>query len=296
MPSPSPTASSAQCPLTAWHCAFTAGHALLASVVLCSAHLALVRCTRRARACGTGVRARRLAVAGLALRLALLPSHPPEESPNLVLRLSLDALRHAMLLRFAATTPGVTSATAAHVQLRHPILEQLPSMAGPAINRSRARLADDGTSALEQLPSTAGGYPVGVVLLVLESTSADAVSPLYAPPTDGIAPTAPFLSSLAARSGALVSAMHLPTMPNTNKALIELLCGLTPRIETSWDELDADFVTMLREECLPRRLSNDLGWRTMIGSAVNTPPGTLQYALGPDVTRPRLTSRLVPTT
>jgi hypothetical protein len=40
-----------------------------------------------------------------------------------------------------------------------------------------------------------------------------------------------------------VSAMHLPTMPNTNKALIELLCGLTPRIETSWDELDVRELT-----------------------------------------------------
>ena len=30
------------------------------------------------------------------------------------------------------------------------------------------------------------------------------------------------------------------------------LCGLTPRIATSWDELDASFVKTFREECLPR--------------------------------------------
>lgn len=32
---------------------------------------------------------------------------------------------------------------------------------------------------------------------------------------------------------------HYTTIPNTNKAIIELLCGLTPKLETSWGELDA---------------------------------------------------------
>ena len=75
--------------------------------------------------------------------------------------------------------------------------------------------------------------PLGIVLLILESVGATAVSPLYAPPEGDGRPTAPFLSALAARPGASWGAHHYATMPNTNKAILELLCGLTPRLETS---------------------------------------------------------------
>ena len=243
--------------------------AALTTLLLGIAHLALVCCVHRA--CTTDRWPRRLAVAGLLLRILLLPLHPVDESPSLALRVCADML----LVAFDGSTgeDATVASSQEHVQHRRPTLERLPRLVAAA-----------GTHASEQPTGTENGGPIGVVLLILESVRADAVSPLYAPPAAGTRPTAPFLSSLAAQPGTFSSQAHLATMPNTNKAVLELLCGLTPRIATSWDELDASFVKTFREECLPRRLSADAGWRTMIGNPTNSPRGTMQYALGPDET------------
>lgn len=191
-------------------------NALLVAALVGSAHMALVRGARRA--CSTsGQPALRLAAAGLLLRILLLPSHPAGESPSLVLRLSIEALWQALLLPSAATAATAADAAAAarHVALRRPVLEKLPRLVAAGVpSTQRANAGDDG--------------PVGVVLLILESINADAVSPLYAPPDSGMRPTAPFLSSLARRRDTLAAHAHLATIPNTNKALVELLCGLTP--------------------------------------------------------------------
>lgn len=66
--------------------------------------------------------------------------------------------------------------------------------------------------------------------------------------------------------------------------MIELLCGLIPRLETSWAELDTSFAGALRDECLPHRLSADAKWHTIIANAVRLQPGVMQLALQPDET------------
>ena len=52
---------------------------------------------------------------------------------------------------------------------------------------------------------------------------------------------------------------------------LELLCGLTPMIATSWAEFDAELRDALREECLPRRLSRDANYRTLFASSGSLP-------------------------
>lgn len=124
----------------------------------------------------------------------------------------------------------------------------------------------------------------GVVLVLLESLNAADVTPLYAPVARGDAPTAPWLSALAARRGSSVGRAHLATMPNSNKALFELLTGLAPEMSTSWPELD-DLATRgrgdaLRQEALPGLLKQR-GWASMFACPAGG-AGSIQTQLGFD--------------
>ena len=62
-----------------------------------------------------------------------------------------------------------------------------------------------------------GDGPTGVVLLVLEATNANAISPLYAPAPAGVPPTAPCLSWLAAQTGTLTARTHFATVLRRQK-------------------------------------------------------------------------------
>ena len=43
-----------------------------------------------------------------------------------------------------------------------------------------------------------------------------------------------FYGSLVRRPGTLVARYAFPSMPNTNKAMLELMCGIQPLAETNW--------------------------------------------------------------
>ena len=92
--------------------------AALTTLLLGIAHLALVRCVHRA--CTTDRWPRRLAVAGLLLRILLLPLHPVDESPSLALRVCADML----LVAFDGSTgeDATVASSQEHVQHRRPTL------------------------------------------------------------------------------------------------------------------------------------------------------------------------------
>lgn len=62
----------------------------------------------------------------------------------------------------------------------------------------------------------------------------------------------PFLRSLAQRNTTYVYDAMYPSVPSTNKALIELLCGITPELYTTWREINND---ALMAHCLPHQLN-----------------------------------------
>jgi len=136
------------------------------------------------------------------------------------------------------------------------------------------------------------GGPVGVVLLLLESTRASSFSGLHEdvaadytrdPRDASLAPPRPsFISKLAHFPGSRAARFAFPTMPNTNKVLWEGLTGLTPLLETSWDEFNTNgpYWSSLKKECLPRRLSEDLNWDTLFANPVMSTSGSVQQLLG----------------
>ena len=122
----------------------------------------------------------------------------------------------------------------------------------------------------------------GVVLLILESVGADALSPLYVPrDKGGHGSTAPFLSWLAGQSGSLAAAAHFAALPNTNKMLLELVCGVTPEPSTDWEEYTLG--KALVEECLPRIWRMSTGGRSLFVSSSSDNQDSPQRNLGFDV-------------
>jgi hypothetical protein len=67
----------------------------------------------------------------------------------------------------------------------------------------------------------------------------------------------PFLHKLALSENTIVMDTMYPSIPNTNKALIEILCGITPLLSTSW----YDITSPLMKKCLPNLL-NDQAYYT----------------------------------
>ena len=184
--------------------------------------------------------------------------------------------------------------------------KQMPQYTRPSVIHRRSSHSGHASNSKSEKPSIAG-----VVLVVLESTRATAISGLYEaaehydrqrslpdrrtfvgsnPFVSSQRPSFSFLAHLAHRPGATVARYAFPTMPNTNKAMLEILCGLTPLLDTTWGEFasptsfpssrsdttgglgssssgrSGSYLEYVREECLARRLSQDLGWRTFFAT------------------------------
>eukprot|EP00613_Pedinella_sp_CCMP2098_P027371 CAMPEP_0171698628 /NCGR_PEP_ID=MMETSP0991-20121206/9465_1 /TAXON_ID=483369 /ORGANISM="non described non described, Strain CCMP2098" /LENGTH=650 /DNA_ID=CAMNT_0012287519 /DNA_START=181 /DNA_END=2130 /DNA_ORIENTATION=- len=130
----------------------------------------------------------------------------------------------------------------------------------------------------------------GVVIIIMESTRADMLHDLHSNAADAHPFSVPsrslFVSNLATKPGTTVARYAFPSMPNTNKSLLQILCGLTPMLETSWDEFGHRFKRNVREECLPRRLSKDMGWASLFASSSHIDPentkSTIQASVGFD--------------
>jgi hypothetical protein len=155
----------------------------------------------------------------------------------------------------------------------------------------------------------------GVVILLLESTRASSITGVYTTlshndglsspsssspsgRSDGsgvvvqkqrvaphsLAPSRPgFLSELAHRKGTKVARFAFPRMPNTNKCLLETLCGLTPLIATSWEEVEPPYLEAVQQECLPKLL-HDRQWETFFANPTASvkPSKTIQKLIGFD--------------
>lgn len=83
----------------------------------------------------------------------------------------------------------------------------------------------------------------------------------------------PFLRSLAKRPDALVFETMYPSMPNTNKALTEIWCGMVPLLDITW----LDLYSPVLRECLPNLLAG-LGYETAFFSPA--PAGEVQPNTG----------------
>ncbi len=112
-----------------------------------------------------------------------------------------------------------------------------------------------------------------VVLLVLESTRADAVPPWA---RQDLWVHAPFLADLAKR--AVVFDTVYTTVPHTSKALVGILCGMYPVLRMPIVESVPDQLPL---RCLPKLL-REVGWRT----------GFFQTAKGAFEDRPGLLANL----
>lgn len=124
----------------------------------------------------------------------------------------------------------------------------------------------------------------GVVILVLESVSADAVTPLYAGSQGASGQrrsSAPFLSWLAAQEGSVAGPAHFSSIPNTNKMLLESICGIAPEPATSWDEFKLR--EQLSAECLPELWRRAVNGTSLFVSSSTAPPNVFQRQLGFDV-------------
>jgi len=99
------------------------------------------------------------------------------------------------------------------------------------------------------LAATAGGAPLNVVIVLLESTRAISVQPW------GTVPTMPTLAALAKES--LVAARAYTVVPHTSKALVATLCGIDPSHSLDALELRTGMLT----RCLPALLDG-AGYRT----------------------------------
>ncbi|CAN0000294.1 unnamed protein product, partial [Discosporangium mesarthrocarpum] len=103
-----------------------------------------------------------------------------------------------------------------------------------------------------------------IVVVVLESTSGLEVGPGRVEQGQGL--VSPWVMELSRRG------MHAPSfysaMPNTNKAMFQVMCGLAPSLETSWVEFDNP--ELLGTLCLPNLLRVKMGYESLFltGSSV----------------------------
>ncbi|CAM9976431.1 unnamed protein product, partial [Ectocarpus fasciculatus] len=93
-----------------------------------------------------------------------------------------------------------------------------------------------------------------VVVVVLESTTGTMVTGSN---SEGVSPWA---KELASRG--LSSSNFYSSMPNTNKAMFQVMCGMTPSLETAWVEFDRPDV--LKAVCLPGVLRSKLGYQSLL--------------------------------
>ncbi|CAM9746443.1 unnamed protein product [Ectocarpus sp. 6 AP-2014] len=93
-----------------------------------------------------------------------------------------------------------------------------------------------------------------VVVVVLESTTGTMVTGSN---NEGVSPWA---KELASRG--LSSSKFYSSMPNTNKAMFQVMCGMTPSLETAWVEFDRPDV--LKAVCLPGLLRSKLGYQSLL--------------------------------
>ncbi|CAM9589931.1 unnamed protein product, partial [Hapterophycus canaliculatus] len=93
-----------------------------------------------------------------------------------------------------------------------------------------------------------------VVVVVLESTTGTLVK------ASDAAGVSPWAKELASRG--MSSSKFYSSMPNTNKAMFQIMCGMTPSLETPWVEFDRPDV--LEAVCLPGLLRSKLGYRSLL--------------------------------
>ncbi|CAM9705603.1 unnamed protein product [Scytosiphon promiscuus] len=111
--------------------------------------------------------------------------------------------------------------------------------------------ARQGTDARNDLEE--GSRP-NVVIVVLESTSGTLVE------ASDAAGVSPWAKELASRG--MSTSRFYSSMPNTNKAMFQTMCGMTPSLETPWVEFDRP--DLLEAVCLPGLLRSKLGYRSLL--------------------------------
>eukprot|EP00903_Cladosiphon_okamuranus_P013725 g12778.t1 len=132
------------------------------------------------------------------------------------------------------------------------------TMAGPQALEHHAKLFDAVQAARKRSgaisPPPRAAHKPNVVVVVLESTTGTLAT---ASNSHGVSP---WLKELSTRG--MSSSKFYSSMPNTNKAMYQVMCGMTPSLETAWVEFDRPDI--LEAVCLPGLLRSKLGYRSLL--------------------------------